>query len=597
MSKRIISLLLALVMILSLGTVAFADEPAEEPAPAEEAAPAEETAAPAEEPEPAEEPAGEPAEATGEPVEEELAEAPEEPAAPDEPAAAVEAPGKIVIAGDVNGVVPSVTIQGVGGVLEFHSAADGEAVSGGYMQIVVKNGYQVTAKDAGKTIYGSLSNYMSGSEVYRVFTFDTSSASGDVTLTISAATPYTIVKWSVTGGKGFGLGPVDLDLGGNELENGKTSGYTAYGGGESDVISIHYGCDYEVTVSGAEVVGSWPSDTLINHMDLKVTGDELKFTVKDKTLPEVKNGWDKVTESYEDVDENGHPVTRTSTRWYYYKDNKKVHGWLALGGKWYYFDPSDGAMYCQSEYDTVGDTGLAQIGGKWYCFNKSGVMQTGWKKFTYTGTDYFTGEDRTYTEWYYFTGSGAGKSGWMKSGGKWYYLDNGYMFYDQVAVIDGKNYFLDEAGVMKTGWIKLEAGEQYYMEYDASIDDYIYSFLTKEGDYFYANGSGVMQKNAWVKSGGKWYYMGEDSLMVRDTIKTIGGKDYMFKDNGAMYTGWIDLGGGDYRYADKSGALQTSKWVSSGGKWYYLKADGMMARNEAVPDGWTAAGNGVCTNG
>ena len=58
-------------------------------------------------------------------------------------------------------------------------------------------------------------------------------------------------------------------------------------------------------------------------------------------------------------------------------------GWAAIGGHWYYLNPSDGHMA----------TGWAKVNGKWYYMNGSGAMQTGW---LHHGNN-----------WYYLDASGA----------------------------------------------------------------------------------------------------------------------------------------------------------------------------------------------
>ena len=110
-------------------------------------------------------------------------------------------------------------------------------------------------------------------------------------------------------------------------------------------------------------------------------------------------------------------------------------------------------------------------------------------------------------------------------------------------------------------------------------------WFTVDGVYYYASKSGTPQ-TGWLKSGKSWYYLQADGLMARDGTFSVDGKEYLFTASGAMRTGWISLGGGDYRYADKSGALIRDAWIKSGGKSYYLKSDGLMARSEAVDRYW-----------
>ena len=235
------------------------------------------------------------------------------------------------------------------------------------------------------------------------------------------------------------------------------------------------------------------------------------------------------------------------------KPSKPANGWVKSGGKWYYYNENG-----------VLQTGRFQVGGKWYFADDDGVMQTGW--IDLGGGDY-----------YYAKSSGKlVKGDWVKSGGKWYYMEEDYMMvHDGIHPVKGADYYFADSGVMKTGWIKVPGSE---------------------GDYYYAKSSGILQKKAWVKSGGKWYYMDENGLMVHDGLHDVEGSKYFFADNGAMKTGWIKVPGsdGDYYYAKSGGKLVKEAWVKSGGKWYYMNEDGLMARN-TDRDGWHLDDNGVGT--
>ena len=62
-------------------------------------------------------------------------------------------------------------------------------------------------------------------------------------------------------------------------------------------------------------------------------------------------------------------------------------------------------------------------------------------------------------------------------------------------VKDGSWYYLDETGVMKTGWKQVD------------------------GNWYYLNGSGAMKASQWFEVGGKWYYVdGSGALAVNTTV-------------------------------------------------------------------------------
>ena len=87
--------------------------------------------------------------------------------------------------------------------------------------------------------------------------------------------------------------------------------------------------------------------------------------------------------------------------------------------------------------------------------------------------------------------------GWYEDNGTWYYLN--------------------DEGVMQTGWIK-----------------------NKDGRWYYLDESGAMQ-TGWLKDNGKWYYLEPNSTGYKGELygnrtATIEGKSYTFDSTGA----WIE---------------------------------------------------------
>ncbi len=113
----------------------------------------------------------------------------------------------------------------------------------------------------------------------------------------------------------------------------------------------------------------------------------------------------------------------TENGWEYYENGKKVVGWKAILGTWYYFN-ENGIMV----------TGWLFTGNTWYYLNDSGAMETGWV---------LVGET-----WYYMNSSGAMETGWVSVGGHWYYLNTD--------------------GTMETGWV-LVGSDWYYLNTDGTM--------------------------------------------------------------------------------------------------------------------------------
>ena len=101
------------------------------------------------------------------------------------------------------------------------------------------------------------------------------------------------------------------------------------------------------------------------------------------------------------------------------------------------------------------------------------------------------------------------KYGWVQSNGKWYYYD--------------------KLGNLKTGWIKYK--DQWY--------------------YLKSNGE---MATGWVKVDNKWYYLKSSGEMATGWAK-VDNKWYYLKSNGEMAIGWAKVDN----------------------KWYYLKSSGEMA--------------------
>ena len=91
-------------------------------------------------------------------------------------------------------------------------------------------------------------------------------------------------------------------------------------------------------------------------------------------------------------------------------------------------------------------------------------------------------------------------------------------------------------------------------------------FLTLNGKMYYLQSSGAM-KTGWQKISNTWYYFDSSGAMVSNGWRWINSKCYYFDKNGKMAADtWI----GEY-YVDASGAWvkdkqkETDKWIQSSG--------------------------------
>ena len=324
---------------------------------------------------------------------------------------------------------------------------------------------------------------------------------------------------------------------------------------------------------------------------LEIDGNDYKFNA-DGTM---FTGW------YQEEDD-----------WYYY-GNKGMHkGWLQLGSKRYYMDPTTGAMNYGATYF---------IDDAYYHFNEDGTMHTGWYKFVWDDGDIDT---------YYFDSNGKEHFGWLQLESSWYYFDleDGIMVVDTDLEIDGNNYKFNADGTMYKGWYQEEDNWYYYGNkgmhrgwlhlgnawyYMSDLYGFMYNDTWEriDGDMYRFDQNGTMHVGwlkyywedsdetkyyyydedgkehvGWLQFGKAWYYMdltyGE---MVTDKNIDIDGKTYRFKTDGTMFTGWYQ-NQDDWYYFSKSGAMQKG-WLQLGNTWYYMdpKNGSMYHSRTAIIDG------------
>ncbi|MCI6432013.1 MAG: L,D-transpeptidase family protein [Oliverpabstia sp.] len=282
-----------------------------------------------------------------------------------------------------------------------------------------------------------------------------------------------------------------------------------------------------------------------------VTSDKWYFLRADGTVDTEQNGW---SQSEDGVWLNGHQGEAVV-----------ITGWQQIAEKtWYHLDEEgkkdnntvgkyeieDAVYYLDAE--GVAQTGHYTVDGVMYYFDASTgkatevVIQNGWQQID--------------GNWYWIE-NGKAASGWRSINGKWYYMDpaTNVMMTGFFTAEDGKTYYCDGSGAMKTGWLKLS------------------------GQWYYFSGSGAMQEG-WLNLGGSWYYLTPESGIMKTGWYQVNNVWYYSDSSGAMKTGWLNLGGTWY-YLAGSGAMQEG-WIQLSGKWYYLTPG-----SGAMKTGWYQVNN------
>ncbi len=104
--------------------------------------------------------------------------------------------------------------------------------------------------------------------------------------------------------------------------------------------------------------------------------------------------------------------------------------------------------------------------------------------------------------WYYFGSDNKAVSGWLKTGNKWYFMDQ----------MDKK---------METGWLKTADGKWYLL--DSVNGDMKTGWQMRGGKWYLLDGINGDMKIGWQQTAdGKWYYMSASGEMAANTITPDG---------------------------------------------------------------------------
>ena len=286
---------------------------------------------------------------------------------------------------------------------------------------------------------------------------------------------------------------------------------------------------------------------------------------------------------------------------------EKASWYIDSKGNWYYVK-QDGKVVTDDIY---------KIGNKSYIFDGDGVMQKG--TVWYNGKMYLTDNN----------GAVISTNGWYLKKGDWYYINkDSSIVTDEFKEIDGKLYYFEYDGVMKTGDFSIYDSEtgtskRYYADENGKItrNDWYQAGV----DWYYADANGQKETNKWIDG---TYYLNELGAMVRGTCR-IEGIEYFFDNNGKYigtsakdgwsysdgrwfyykngeaYTGWVNN-----KYWVEDGELCTGGFIEDGGKYYYVNCEEIYqtgwikteengwwgewtyanASGEIVNDGWQSIG-------
>ena len=163
---------------------------------------------------------------------------------------------------------------------------------------------------------------------------------------------------------------------------------------------------------------------------------------------------------------------------------------------------------------------------------------TGWQEVTHN-EDYASG--------YYWMYNPTTNQKQYEYEGEYYFGKDGKMRTGFVDT-DGNTYYLDEKGLLqKDAWIKLE-DDKYHAQADGALDK---GFTDLTEDYLQWNG----KTGEWDPKTGVF--------------------TYYFDDAGKMHVGWLDKNGETYHMAD-NGRMEKNAWITEGSDKYHAGADGAL---------------------
>lgn len=377
------------------------------------------------------------------------------------------------------------------------------------------------------------------------------------------------------------------------------------------------------------------------------TFDNADFTLK-TNRPAADNGKTYIVTSggtLKEITSNG--WSKVDDYWYYFVDgNAVINNIIQIGSALYGFD-SNGHMYQNQEFTTYENSngyfnyynllyyragadgklivnGTYQENGDVYYYGADGVGVNGYQKLHGVTWFFVNGKQQKDASFcdpdgnYYIADSKGTlftleANKWKQVNSHYYYIQNGVLLKDTVALINGSCYGFDSNGRMYSNQTFTDAsGNTYHASAGgALLRNRWYSDSTGKY-YFDARGIGfegvhvidgerctfshgkVSYKPAWQKDSKGWWYRHADGSYTKNGWEKINGKYYYFNGSGYMVTGWQKLNGKWY-YFEADGSMAGKGWHKIGEKWYYMYESGAMATNTWIGNNYVDA-DGVWKN-
>ena len=337
--------------------------------------------------------------------------------------------------------------------------------------------------------------------------------------------------------------------------------------------------DGEVTLNTSEIYRFDENGVMVTGFYTDSTGT---YYYSEETLTlgqKIKGKTVKINGVDYNFDTDGKMVTGFTKDGKFYFDNQGqlVTGWFTVDGKTYYAAPEKVDSIEKGEIRT----GFVEIDGTKYYFSTGKDSTKGLNGQTATKGEMLKGIQKISNK-NYFLGENTGRvvTGWV------------------TADKDGKNYYMDENGVIQTKWITINDSTYYLADSTMAKSSYITEgeMLTDlqeiNGNTYYFGNDGVMRVGFQNVNGSIYYFDEQYSstpgvrgkrLSVESGITEINGEEYYLDKNGEIVTGWLTIGNtglndGTTYYMNSRGIVQKGWQTIDGTTYYFDKTSGALSK-------------------
>ena len=169
-------------------------------------------------------------------------------------------------------------------------------------------------------------------------------------------------------------------------------------------------------------------------------------------------------------------------------------------------------------------------------------------------------------------------------------IDDFWCYFDETCrkvagwkVLDGKTYYMNKLGVRQSGWQTIKGKKYNFKENGVLRTNCLVT--GEDGNKYYVNKNGEIQKNKLVTVGDKKYYVDKNGIVKTSSLVTVGDKKYYVDAKGVVKTDSLVTVGNKKYYVDSKGVVKTDSLVTVGNKKYYVDSKGVVKTNSLVTVG------------